>query len=125
MIKQPLLNYKTNENRLNLVNEVGDISYYNPCSDIRYADKRAIGMQTVKSPNLHRVSANGNSGIIVQRISHYDYVVNDVLITQCVGCSFEYLEALTEYNVKHGDYQKQYEVKKSIIEMQIEQGVNA
>ena len=118
MIKKPLLNYKTQENIKKLVCEENSVAYFNHCKDIRYIDKRPIGMITVEHPNLHRVLVNGNEGMIVQRISHYDYVVNGNLVTQCVGCSFEYLEELVRNNVQHGDYEKQYLIKEEIIKKQ-------
>ncbi len=125
MNKKPLMNYKTEENRKNLVFEDNEIKFFNHCTDNRYSDGRPIGWESKSYGNVHRVEVNGNKGLILERLGDYYYIVNDSIVTQCVGCSFEYIELLTRDNVEHGDYQKQYEIREEIIARQVEQGVNA
>lgn len=109
-----LLDYKTEENRKKLFVADTPVKYYNPFTNPFADTKKPIGDVSIEEALMFKVEVNGNTGLIVQRISFYDYIVNGTLVSQRVGASIELLEAFTKNCVTHDDWTAKFQAEKEL-----------
>ena len=113
------LNYNTKENLSRFSETTETIEYKNP-----YTYKNSNGT-ILNRPNivlsnslLFKVIVDGNVGMLVYRFNRYDYVVNNILVSQRVGASIELLKEFTRRNIRPSDYSLAHQIIKELASKQ-------
>jgi len=113
--------YHTKDNLNKFVETTETIEYKNP-----YTHKNSNGTVVqrpntiIHNPLIFKVEVNGNVGMLVHKHSSYDYVVNNVIVSERVGASIELLEEFTRHNIQPSDFTMAHKIIKNLVARQME-----